>query len=219
MHSTLVRAQNVFGFFTTVAFFVAALTAVSVFLYPVAPTAEVDIRNVKVMKGRQTQMYYQAKQQEFAQITFDLDADLTSLFNWNTKQVFAYLSVVYPGRVKGSKYSDNEAVIWDAIIQSPKSANLHMENKRAKYNINDISGAFRERNATMKFSWNIQPHVGALVWGSVDLAGEPVPEDDVEQGSAWDTITEFTFPPVGQKKVVKRKIAERGDGEEVPGAV
>ncbi len=48
MHSTLVRAQNVFGFFTTVAFFVAGLTALSMLLYPVNPTAEVDIRNVKV---------------------------------------------------------------------------------------------------------------------------------------------------------------------------
>lgn len=29
--------------------------------------------------------------------------DLTSLFNWNTKQVFVYLSVAYGG-AKGSKY-------------------------------------------------------------------------------------------------------------------
>lgn len=48
MHSTLVRAQNVFGFFTTVAFTVAALVAVSVVLFPQTPSASLKLRNVQV---------------------------------------------------------------------------------------------------------------------------------------------------------------------------
>ena len=48
MHSALVRAQNVVGFFTTVAFFLGALTALSVLLYPANPTATVNLRNVQV---------------------------------------------------------------------------------------------------------------------------------------------------------------------------
>lgn len=48
MHSALTRLQNVFGFFTTVAFFVGALTALSVFLSPGSPSAEVRVSNVQV---------------------------------------------------------------------------------------------------------------------------------------------------------------------------
>ena len=48
MHSTVVRVQNVFGFFTTVAFCVAAVIALSTFINPQAPTASVRLRNVQV---------------------------------------------------------------------------------------------------------------------------------------------------------------------------
>lgn len=48
MHSTLVRAQNVFGFFTTVAFCLAGLVALSVLVSPQAPAASIELRNVQV---------------------------------------------------------------------------------------------------------------------------------------------------------------------------
>ena len=101
MHSSSVRVQNVFGFFTTVSFFVALLTALSVVFYPISTTATVDVQNVRVVKGRPHQ--YSTKQQEYAIINFDLDADLSSLYNWNTKQVFCWLSVAY-GSGRGSKH-------------------------------------------------------------------------------------------------------------------
>jgi Signal peptidase subunit len=41
-----------------------------------------------------------SKAVEYAFVNFDLDADLSSLFNWNTKQVFASLVADY----KTSKY-------------------------------------------------------------------------------------------------------------------
>lgn len=102
MHASKVRVQNVFGFFTTVAFCVGILTALSVLLYPASPTASVDVVKVRVVKGRPN--YYSSKQQEYAFITFDLDADLGSLYTWNTKQVFAWLSVSYAGDEKRTKH-------------------------------------------------------------------------------------------------------------------
>lgn len=48
MHSTLVRAQNVFGYFTTVAAFVAGLIALSVFIAPQTPSASIKLQNVQV---------------------------------------------------------------------------------------------------------------------------------------------------------------------------
>jgi signal peptidase complex subunit 3 len=48
MHSTLVRAQNVFGFFTTVAFVIAALIAATDFIHPRTPSAKVSVDKVQV---------------------------------------------------------------------------------------------------------------------------------------------------------------------------
>jgi Signal peptidase subunit len=48
MHSALQRAQNVFGYFTTVASLVAAVIAVSVLIVPQTPQASVKLRNVQV---------------------------------------------------------------------------------------------------------------------------------------------------------------------------
>lgn len=49
MHSSLNRLQAVFGFFTTVALFVAGVAALSVLLFPADDvTSAVDVKNVQV---------------------------------------------------------------------------------------------------------------------------------------------------------------------------
>ncbi|USW51812.1 Putative signal peptidase complex subunit 3 [Septoria linicola] len=115
MHSSLVRIQNVFGFFTSVAFAVAAAIAVSVLLSPQNPSADLELKNVRVARGRPH--YYSTKREEYAHVTFDLDADLSSLFNWNTKQIFAYITASYPSD-NPQNVPDSEVVVWDAIIPS-----------------------------------------------------------------------------------------------------
>ncbi|RDH32716.1 microsomal signal peptidase subunit [Aspergillus welwitschiae] len=121
MHSTLNRAQGVFGFFTTVALFVAGLAALSVFLYPTDDvTSSVKLRDVKVTKGRPH--YYSTRKEEYAAMKFDLDADLTPLFNWNTKQLFVYVYATYPSEPSNPTTSaPSHSVIWDTIIPAPES--------------------------------------------------------------------------------------------------
>lgn len=50
MHSSLVRVQNVFGFFTSVAFVVGALVALSALLFPsdLDAAANVHVTNFRV---------------------------------------------------------------------------------------------------------------------------------------------------------------------------
>jgi signal peptidase complex subunit 3 len=76
MHSALVRLQNVFGFFTTVAFSVAAVIALSSFITPQSPSASIQPRNVQVVRGRPH--YYSYKKEEYANVKFDLDAGTSS---------------------------------------------------------------------------------------------------------------------------------------------
>nr|POE87511.1 signal peptidase complex subunit spc3 [Quercus suber] len=127
MHSSANRIQQAFGFFTSVAFAVAAVVAVSVLLSPQAPSAKLRLKDVQVVKGRPH--YYSTKREEYAHVKFDLDADLTSLFNWNTKQVFLYITASYPSASGNSSTPPSEAVIWDAIIPSalaPRHPNTYI---------------------------------------------------------------------------------------------
>ncbi|PYH42686.1 signal peptidase complex subunit SPC3 [Aspergillus saccharolyticus JOP 1030-1] len=121
MHSTLNRAQAVFGFFTTVALFVAGLAALSVLLYPTdGVTSQVKLKDVKVIKGRPH--YYSTRKEEYAQMRFDLDADLTPLFNWNTKQLFVYVYATYPSHPSNaSSTALSHSILWDTIIPAPES--------------------------------------------------------------------------------------------------
>lgn len=48
MHNAVTRLQNVFGFFTTVAFVVAAIIAAADFSMPRTPAAEIQTTNVQV---------------------------------------------------------------------------------------------------------------------------------------------------------------------------
>jgi len=131
MHNALNRLQTTFGFFTSCAFTLAAIIAfLSIVPFPAptsSPSASVAVSNVQVVKGRPH--YYSTKREEYAQIRFDLDADLTSLFTWNTKQVFVYLTTNYPSGPNGDS---SEAVIWDSIIPAPTSL-YSFSNLKAQY--------------------------------------------------------------------------------------
>lgn len=128
MHSSLVRIQNTFGFFTTVAFVVAAFIALSDFVAPRTPVVRsLKTTNLQVVRGRPH--YYSSKKEEYAIIKFSLDADLSSLFTWNTKQLFVYITAEWPsttpsGASIASNATANQAVIWDSIITAPSSDHL-----------------------------------------------------------------------------------------------
>ncbi|KAI1754593.1 signal peptidase subunit [Xylaria castorea] len=127
MYNSLTRLQNVFGFFTTVAFVVGAIIAASDFTAPRTPSASIKPTNVQVVKGRPH--YYSSKKEEYAIIKFSLDADLSSLFTWNTKQLFVYVTAEWPAANDNNdgasnNQTNNKAVIWDAIITSPSSDHL-----------------------------------------------------------------------------------------------
>ncbi|KAH7152262.1 signal peptidase subunit-domain-containing protein [Dactylonectria estremocensis] len=221
MYNSLTRIQNTFGFFTTVAFVVAALIAASDFLTPRAPTVGLlTPTNVQVVKGRPH--YYSSKKEEYAIIKFSLDADLSSLFTWNTKQLFVYVTAEWPGLGNAT----NEAVIWDSIITNPSADHLQnigpvamkklkrsaegksidpsrgllkLRNQKPKYQITHPSSKIAEKeNVTLKLHYNVQPWVGLLTWNQ-----------DQDTG-LWKKLTggtseSFNLPGLKKKDAPKKK--------------
>ncbi|KAF3770688.1 signal peptidase 22 kDa subunit [Cryphonectria parasitica EP155] len=193
MYSSIVRIQNTFGFFTTVAFVIAALIAATDLLAPRTPSAGLlKTTNVQVIKGRPH--YYSSRKEEYAVIKFSLDADLSSLFTWNTKQVFVYVTAEWDDAAGGSEGSNatSQAVIWDTIITAPSSdhlgnygpaklkklrksaegkpidpsrGKLSLKNQRPKYQITHPSGKIADTpDVQLRLHYNVQPWVGALTW-------------------------------------------------------
>jgi signal peptidase complex subunit 3 len=140
------------------------------------------------VKGRPH--YYSTKKEEYAIIKFSLDADLSSLFTWNTKQLFVYVTAEWES--PGSQNQTNSAVIWDSIITAPSSDHLanigpatlkklrksaagkpvdksrgllQLKNQKPKYQITHPSGRIAETtDVRLKLHYNVQPWVGLLTW-------------------------------------------------------
>ncbi|KAF8212504.1 signal peptidase 22kDa subunit [Mycena galopus ATCC 62051] len=129
----------------------------------------VVVNGVKVGHGKGRNYKY-----EHARVDFEIDADLSPLFNWNTKQLFLYLDVEYTN-AKGVK---NAVVIWDRIVRRKEDANIHVSPKqfggRQKYAFKDAH-TFRDASATYTLRYNLMPHVGALVYGVAASTNTSVP--------------------------------------------
>lgn len=175
MFNSITRLQNSFGYFTSVlmAFSIAVSLVSMTQLWSVGAfsslTANIDTITPK-FAAKMTRRFGSAdgKPKENVRINFDLEADLSPLFNWNTKQVFVYLTAEYPGRRPDIL---NKVTFWDKIIKTKDDAQLQLKNTRGAYSIYDIDKKFTGQNATMRLEWNVQPHVGWLVYGAIPVSG------------------------------------------------
>lgn len=144
---------------------IAVVSIVQLYLGGAWGIAESDILAVKavaLVKNSRSFGGLAGTPKENSRISFDLAADLSPLFNWNTKQVFVALTAEYDGKKPGHH---NKVTYWDKILLLKEDAQLNLKNVRAKYSVWDVEKSFRGRNATLKLEWNVQPWVGPLLYG------------------------------------------------------
>ena len=63
--------------------------------------------------------------------------DLTSLFNWNTKQLFLYVGAGFTS----ADGTQNEIVIWDRVVRRKEDAIIKVSSK-SKYVLRDMARTF-----------------------------------------------------------------------------
>lgn len=98
--------------------------------------------------------------QDFVKLQFDVDADFSPLFNWNTKQVFLSLAAQYEGKrhvsyslvaapphlltARGSLplQAANNVVVWDRIIRRKGDAHVKLQDANNKYGFREVSRSF-----------------------------------------------------------------------------
>ena len=66
-------------------------------------------------------------------LAFKISADLSSLFSWNTKQLFVWLDASY----ETPRNVENHVSLWDRIITSREEAVLSLPYVRNKYKLVD----------------------------------------------------------------------------------
>lgn len=183
MDTFIGRAQNGFGKFSaaaSVGAVVIALLGICQLWVDGAFGLSSSIGNITPTMRWHDSWRYGAtrnKRKENARFKFDLDADLSPLFNWNTKQVFVYLTAEYNTTSKktGTENS-NSVVIWDKIIKNKNEVHLKLRSQPSKYSVYDIQQVFGGNNREVQLSlkWNVQPHVGLLTYGETGIEGGTV---------------------------------------------
>merc|ERR1712037_785233 len=93
-----------------------------------------------------------------AVLSFQMKGDLSSCFSWNTKQLFAYIKIVYETK----KHKRNEVTVWDKIIDSKEAAKDIDEVFLSKYRLVDNGKDLRGRDVNVTLAWNVMPYIGAL---------------------------------------------------------
>ncbi|KAI9013091.1 signal peptidase 22kDa subunit [Gaertneriomyces semiglobifer] len=162
MHTSLQRLNAVLAYFVTVAFCVVALISATspIFLATVnkkALKADVTVEDV-VVKGARTNYYGSRTSAEVGHVKFSINADLTPLWHWNTKEVFVYLTVDY-----ATSQQVNQLVLWDRIILSKGAARFNIRREKAKYAVTDMDRKLSGAQGNVTLHWNIVPWVGPML--------------------------------------------------------
>ena len=128
---------------------------------------------VNVSLARVERMHALPNGNDEAYLAFKISADLSSLFSWNTKQLFVWIDAEY----QTPRNIENHVSVWDRIIVSKEEAVLSLPYVRNKYKLVDQGHYLRNRKFNLTFHWNVMPTTGALTHGSKTFTGFRLPAD------------------------------------------
>uniref|UniRef100_A0A061R218 Signal peptidase complex subunit 3 n=1 Tax=Tetraselmis sp. GSL018 TaxID=582737 RepID=A0A061R218_9CHLO len=151
MHSVLVRANALLTFAGTTLSFMALGAMFTDFFHKSSPEVAMSIKSVE-------RLYNTPSGNDEAYVVMDLQADLRSVFSWNTKQLFLFINVEY----ETNKNQLNQVVVFDKIVQTRESAVISNKKLRNKYNLVDQGRNLRGRQVNLTVTWQVMPIVGAL---------------------------------------------------------
>lgn len=121
--------------------------------------APVTINTAKAIVKNMPDYFSSREKNDLGFITFDLQADLTPLFNWNVKQLFIYMIAEY----ETQSNAVNQVVLWDKIIRRGDNAVLDYRSMNTKYYFwDDGNGLLDNKNITLTLAWNVIPNAGTL---------------------------------------------------------
>jgi len=157
MESAWSRANMVTAFAMSWSFGMVALVNVEQYFSDRTPVVDFDVKKINIHREYVHDRY---RKTDVVDLTFDLDIDMTDVFDWNTWTVFVYLVAEYetPDRAV------NQAVFWDHIMTSEDTDHtLNLRNKRWEYDVGDYANdLLGHENVTVSLHYNRIPMAGIL---------------------------------------------------------
>lgn len=169
------------------------------------------INGVKPSLTVRTSRYYgsvRGQPKENMKIEFDLDADLTPLFNWNTKQVFVYLTAKYNGTEKAKGHTVNEITLWDRILKDSDDAKINLQHAKGKYSVWDLEDQLSHKDLEFELHWNVQPWIGIMTYGKNDGSAVVHVEPKAKPSPSGNGDSEETVRPKKKTKKAKKVQAQ-----------
>ncbi|XP_042434277.1 signal peptidase complex subunit 3B-like [Zingiber officinale] len=165
MHSFGYRANAVVTFAVTILAVTCAMVSLSDNFNSPSPTADVKVLNINWFQK-------QPNGNDEVSLTLNISADLSSLFTWNTKQVFVFVAAEY----ETPQNALNQVSLWDGIIQSKEHAKfwIHTTNK---YRFTDQGNNLRGKDYNMTLHWHIMPKTGKMFADKIVMTGYYLPQD------------------------------------------
>lgn len=155
MYSFPERASAFVSFFSTcLLWYFVIMFTFDFIIREKEPQFDFNLTSVSFSNGREDG--FVKRSDALLNMSFDIDADFQKTATWNTKNIFAYISVEY----KTERMIKNEFVIWDKILSRDKWT-FSGKKIPQKYRKNDIvKNGFGQEKAVVKFCWSITPYVG-----------------------------------------------------------
>jgi len=151
MHSFWQRLNAVFFYSLSMLGFLAFMAAGATYWHTAEPKINVSLKKIILRK-------IQGAGHDQAILSLQMDADLRSVFNWNVKQLFVYVTAEYETKANVL----NQVVVWDQIISEPSHAWIRSSSVANKYSLTDQGYGLRDNNVTLAFNWNTVPSTGLL---------------------------------------------------------
>eukprot|EP00168_Porphyra_purpurea_P002312 TRINITY_DN12668_c0_g1_i1.p1 TRINITY_DN12668_c0_g1~~TRINITY_DN12668_c0_g1_i1.p1 ORF type:complete len:192 (-),score=36.64 TRINITY_DN12668_c0_g1_i1:30-521(-) len=90
--------------------------------------------------------------------TIDLDVDLRSLWNWNTKAIYLFVVAEYSTDANPS----NSVVVWDRILNNAEESHFSVEDEMVEYHLLDNGSDLRGTTVKLSVRWDVTPLAGIL---------------------------------------------------------
>lgn len=152
------RANAVFFFSLSVLFALAVGSFLTtLWIRPTYTVSKLELKELKTLRP-QRETLHRPEVTDRAIVTFDLDADLRGVFNWNVKQLFVFVTARYATKTNPF----NEVVIWDRVVNRTADARLRLTDVFNEHPILDQGTELRGTPITLSLNWDVMPITGFL---------------------------------------------------------
>jgi len=159
MNTLLSRTNAIFAFTLSILASLTFMCSLSTGFKGYGELMDVKITSVKKVVKNVADYSAGRERNDLGFLTFDMDADFTKVFDWNTKQLFLYLTAHYSTK----NNVVNQVVLWDHIIERGDQPKVSLKNHHTKYYFwDDGNGLKGNSNITLTMSMNIIPNAGIL---------------------------------------------------------